>query len=410
MKQSRTILNTFILMVAGSVFAMQVPTQNKIDYDAERKRAFQLLDENKYTEALPILEKLAAAKPDDLPVIERLSITLLVDATITKKDRDQIKKEMVRARSLALKAKELGSNSPLIEIVLERLPPGADPDSLLEEKKRSPAEEALQEGEQAFSQGNMKVAIEHYARAAKLDPKLYEAPLFIGDVYYHSKMPDKAGEYYARAIAIDPDRETAYRYWGNVLMNNGRMEESKRKFIDAIIAEPYQKLPWQFLDSWAKRNRKELGHPLIDIPKSSVERKDDKNINILVNPDDKKDGTNAWMVYSLTRAGWLMSDNKKFTENFPNEKEYRHSLLEETSALAAAAESVAGQIKEGKLKEAALDISIANLLKLHKAGLIEPFVLLAIPDRGVASDYIDYRNKNRDKLRRYLAEYVINTP
>src|SRR5215475_1706002 len=107
MKQSRTILNAFILMVAGSVLAMQVPTQNKIDYDAERKRAFQLLDENKYTEALPILEMLAAAKPDDLPVIERLSITLLVDATITKKDRDQIKKEMVRARSLALKAKEL---------------------------------------------------------------------------------------------------------------------------------------------------------------------------------------------------------------------------------------------------------------------------------------------------------------
>src|SRR5262245_34494001 len=410
MKQARTILNAFILMVAGSVFAMQVPAQNKIDYDAERERAFQLLDENKYTEALPVLEKLAAAKPDDLPVIERLSITLLIDATITKKDRDEIKKEMVRARSLALKAKQLGSNSPLIEIVLERLPPGADPDTLLEEKKRNPAEEALQEGEQAFSQGNMKAAIEHYERAAKLDPKLYDAPLFIGDAYYHAKMPDKAGEYYARAIAIDPDRETAYRYWGNVLMNIGQMEESKLKFIEAIIAEPYQKLPWQFLDSWAKRNRKELGHPLIDIPKSSVERKDDKNINILVHPDDKKDGTNAWMVYSLIRAGWMMSDSKQFTENFPNEKEYRHSLLEETSALAAAAESVAGEIKKGKLKEASLDTSIANLLKLHKAGLIEPYVLLAIPDRGVASDYLDYRKKNRDKLRRYLAEYVINTP
>ncbi|MCI0664013.1 MAG: tetratricopeptide repeat protein, partial [Acidobacteria bacterium] len=369
-----------------------------------------LLDENKYSEALPILEKLAAAKPDDLPVIEYLAITILANTTITKKDRDELKKEYVRARTLALKAKELGSKSPLIEMVLERLPAGADPDSLVAEKKRTPAQEALNEGEQAFSQGDMKGAIEHYERAAKLDPKLYEAPLFIGDAYYHSKKTDKAGEFYARAIAIDPDRETAYRYWGNVLLSEGRMEESKEKFIEAIIAEPYQKLPWQFLTNWANRNRKELGHPLIEIPESSIERKDDKNINILVDPDDKKDGTSAWMVYSLMRVGWMIDNNKKFTETFPNEKVYRHSLLEECSALRATAENVSDLIKEGKLKEGSLDISIANLLKLHRAELIEAFVLLAIPDQGIARDYVDYRNKNRDKLRKYLAVYVINNP
>jgi tetratricopeptide (TPR) repeat protein len=409
MKQSRTILKAFILMIAGSLFVMQVPAQNPFDYDAERKRAFILLDENKYPEALPILEKLLAAKPDDLPVIERLSITLLIDASIAKKERDEIKKELVRARSLAMKAKEMGSNSPLIDIVLERLPPGADPDSLLAEKKRTPAEEALHEGEAAFSRGDMQSAIENYERAAKLDPKLYEAPLFIGDAYYHSKKYDKAGENYARAIAIDPDRETAYRYWGNVLLSNGQMEVSREKFIEAIIAEPYQKLPWQFLARWAEENQKELGHPRIDIPKSSVKRKDNSNIDILINLDEKNDGTTVWMVYSLARAAWL-GDNKKFAESFPNEKEYRHSLLEESTALRAAAETVVEKIKKGDLKEGSLDVSIANLLRLHKAGLIEPYVLLAIPDRGIANDYIDYRNKNREKLRRYLAEIVIVNP
>jgi tetratricopeptide (TPR) repeat protein len=409
MKQSRTILKAFILMIAGSLFVMQVPAQNPFDYDAERKRAFILLDENKYPEALPILEKLLAAKPDDLPVIERLSITLLIDASIAKKERDEIKKELVRARSLAMKAKEMGSNSPLIDIVLERLPPGADPDSLLAEKMRTPAEEALHEGEAAFSRGDMQSAIENYERAAKLDPKLYEAPLFIGDAYYHSKKYDKAGENYARAIAIDPDRETAYRYWGNVLLSNGQMEVSREKFIEAIIAEPYQKLPWQFLARWAEENQKELGHPRIDIPKSSVKRKDNSNIDILINLDEKNDGTTVWMVYSLARAAWL-GDNKKFAESFPNEKEYRHSLLEESTALRAAAETVVEKIKKGDLKEGSLDVSIANLLRLHKAGLIEPYVLLAIPDRGIANDYIDYRNKNREKLRRYLAEIVIVNP
>ena len=41
------------------------------------------------------------------------------------------------------------------------------------------------------------------------------------------------------------------------------------------------------------------------------------------------------------------------------------------------------------------------------ARLIEPFVLLAIPDEGIASDYEVYRKANRAKLRQYLLEYVV---
>ena len=64
------------------------------------------------------------------------------------------------------------------------------------------------------------------------------------------------------------------------------------------------------------------------------------------------------------------------------------------------------QLKEGKLKENSLDVSIANLLKLHRDGLIEVYVLVARPDEGIARDYAEYRKNNRDKLRRYLDEYV----
>ncbi len=110
------------------------------------------------------------------------------------------------------------------------------------------------------------------------------------------------------------------------------------------------------------------------------------------------------MVYSLTRAAWMAGE--KFSKAFPNEQRYRHSLPEEAEALRASAESVESQVKEGKLKESSLDVSIANLLKLHRAGLIEAYVLLAMPDSGITRDYAEYRRNNRDKLRRYLNEYV----
>jgi hypothetical protein len=63
-------------------------------------------------------------------------------------------------------------------------------------------------------------------------------------------------------------------------------------------------------------------------------------------------------------------------------------------------------VKNGKMREKDLEPAIANLLKVHNAGLLEAYVLLAKPDAGIARDYIEYRKNNRDKLRRYLNEYV----
>jgi tetratricopeptide (TPR) repeat protein len=409
MKSTRTFLSAlFCLLTVSAFFPItfaQTPAQEKFDYDAERKKALQLTEENKYPDALPILEKLAAAKPDDAVVLERLALAMIINITVSKRPAEEVKKELIRARSLALKSRDLGNNSSLVQLILEKVPPDVNPDDFIGNKNRTPAEEALYEGEGAFAKGEMDRAIKHYERAAKLDPKLYEAPLFIGDVHYKMKQIDKAGEFYARAIAIDPDRETAYRYWGNALMSAGRMEESREKFIEAIITTPYSQITWQFLAEWARRNQKQLGHPRIEIPTSSVKRKDDKNIDTFINTVEKKDGTEAWMIYSITRAAWMTE--KQFAQAFPGEKEYRHSLREEAEALRLTAEDVASQVKEGKLKEVSLDASIANLLKLYKAGLIEPYVLLAIPDAGIARDYAEYRKINRDKLRRYLNEYVI---
>jgi hypothetical protein len=187
-------------------------------------------------------------------------------------------------------------------------------------------------------------------------------------------------------------------------MREDTLKEPKEKLIDGVIANRYTRATWQFLSNWAERSGIQLGHPRIDIPTSSVQKKDDKNISVFVNPSEKKDGSDAWMLYSLSRAAWMT--DKKFSESFPNEKKYRHSLREEYESLSMAVESVQNQLKEGGLKESSLDVSIANLLKLHRDGLLEAYVLLVKVDEGIARDYAEYRKNNRDKLRRYLNEYV----
>ena len=104
------------------------------------------------------------------------------------------------------------------------------------------------------------------------------------------------------------------------------------------------------------------------------------------------------------RAAWTTNDFEKFRREHPGEKAYRHSLREEAEALRRVVEAVRQQTKDGKVKQ--LDPSLAALVKLHDEGLLEAYVLLARPDEGIARDYPAYRKDNRDKLRRYLTDYV----
>src|SRR5262249_34562011 len=150
---------------------------------------------------------------------------------------------------------------------------------------------------------------------------LYEAALFIGDVYFKSAEQIKAGEWFARAIEINPDRETAYRYWGDSLMKQGKVTEAGDKFVEAYIAEPYNRLARAGFVNWGERVNIQLAHPRVEFP-ASVNQKGENQTTITLDPKmlDKgdKDGTSAaWMIYSFTRASWATSE---FAKQYPNEK------------------------------------------------------------------------------------------
>jgi hypothetical protein len=72
--------------------------QTPENYDLERQRAFQLFDDHKLIDALPLLEKLAVAKPDDSAVLERLSFALAAKS-IGLADAAERRKLRIRARS-----------------------------------------------------------------------------------------------------------------------------------------------------------------------------------------------------------------------------------------------------------------------------------------------------------------------
>jgi tetratricopeptide (TPR) repeat protein len=398
-----------LLLCAAPALSQEVIREGQSEVDALRSRASQLMQESRLTEALPVLEKLSKALPNDAETAFYLGFARFTSAKMLK--GAPARKE---ARALAyaelVHARELGFKHPLLNSILQSLPPDGGGEDVY--SANAEADETMREAEAAFVQGHLDDAIAAYGRALKLDPKLYMAALFTGDAYVKKEQSERADEWFARAIEINPDIETAYRYWATGLTARGKTMEARDKYIEAFITEPYNSLARAGLVQWAQRNNFNLAHPRIDIP-TNVSSSAQGQINITLDESslkNKSDGSSAWMMYGIARAGWMVNKdgkNEKFSKQYPNEKAYRHSLAEEVDALRLVLESVSTQMKEKRIKR--LDPSLDNLMRLNDAGLLEAYILLARPDDGIAQDFAAYRKTNRDKLRRYVLEFVLST-
>lgn len=387
-------LRFLALLLLSLCFASSTLAQD----NEERRRAFQLYKDGKYVEALPVFEKVAVASPNDVEVIETLGF-LVMTQTVYLPDAAARKQARLRGRDILLKAQQLGSTNTLVRTMIESVPPDGGDDTSFSTRKE--VDEAMHAGEAAFAKGDFPKALEMYQRALLFDPKLYEAALFVGDVYFATAEQKKAGEWFARAVAIDPNRETAYRYWGDALMKQGRATEAGEKFVEAYIAEPYNRLARASLLSWGDKLQMELAHPPVDLP-ANVAAKPEGGATITLpsNIDDKTGAGAAWTAYGLIRASWTMNE---FLKQHPNEKTYRHSLKEEVAAIRGAITTLSKQKGDAQKGDEALQI----LMKLDKEGLLEPFILLALPDEGIAQDFVAYRKTNVENLRRYVKLYVL---
>jgi tetratricopeptide (TPR) repeat protein len=388
-----------LVLILPWILLATVWAQTRTDdfYNNERRQAIELYNQNKRLDALPLFEDLVKREPKDPQNLVHLADCIVVKSS-TMEDQGAAAKERIRARELLLKARELGENSNLAQTLLEAIPL----DGVIKYSD-DPAGQAMRAAEVAFAKRDFEEAIKNYSKALELQPTNYYAALDIGDSYFAAKNFPLAGEWYGRASQIDPNKETAYRYYADMLTKNGEMQMARTKAIEAVVAEPYKPITWRGLQQWAGANKLQLTLPHISVP-NSVSQKDDTHININIDPNQSQDAMSVWLIYSMSRAKWRGDEFKK---RFPNEKEYRHSLAEESEALSVAASVLTGDSKKKKQSSVPKDPNLALLLKLSEAKMLEPYVLLNGADQGIAFDYELYRQQNRVKLEEYLSEFVV---
>jgi tetratricopeptide (TPR) repeat protein len=388
----------FLVFCLSILYCPLVSAQTGENIDELRQKILDLTKQTKYTEALPLLEKIVVAEPKNAEMRFQLGFALIAQANITK-DETTEKRLRVRARNEFIKSKELGEPDPLVDALIQGMSPdgSAGPDF----SKNVKANALMIEAEGYFSQGKMDEALKNYQKALELDPKLYHAALFAGDVFMHREDYAQAELWYNRAIAINPNLETAYRYSATPLMKQGKTEAARDRYIEAFITEPYNKFALAGLIQWGQLTKTNLAHPDISIPTNvTFDDKGNANINLDASAlGGKDDGSFAWISYGATRSTWR---KELFAKRFPNEPAYRHSLPEEAEALLSVI-TLATADKKAK----SLSPSLTKLKKLNDEGLLEAYILLARPDAGIAQDHPAYLKENREKLRRYMVQYVV---
>lgn len=392
LKKFACFFAVLLCLAASATFSVKAQT------DEELKEALvkglTLFERQQYVEALPHLEVLVKAMPDEAKLHFIYGFSLVAKSKQTS-DIEESKQLAAKALEEFKTAKKLGmteaSNENMINLLSGNMAAGSG--SKL--SKNEEANKLMNQAESHFTRSEYDKAIEFYQKALAIDPTIYEAALYSGDSYVQKKDWANAEKAYQKAISIDPNRETAYRYSATPLMKQEKYDEARNRYIEALITEPYSQMSPRGISQWAQVTGAKLGHPKVNFPELKF---DEQGRAMMAAPVDNPNYNSEWKGYLAVRMDWRKD---KFAKTFPSNKTYRHTLREEVEAVRNTLKSA----KEQNLSNPQFEI----LQKLDNEGLLESYILMAQADEGIAQDHAEYLKANRAKLRQYVLNYVIQS-
>ncbi|WP_241547788.1 tetratricopeptide repeat protein [Leptospira stimsonii] len=108
----------------------------------------------------------------------------------------------------------------------------------------SSKEDALtfyKEGVQAYSERNLKTAIEKFELASKEDKKLISSRIMLGKSYYYSGRFEDAKKVFEDVVSDFPGNSNAHSWLGRILLNEGtKKEEAKQHLVYATQSDDSQ--------------------------------------------------------------------------------------------------------------------------------------------------------------------------
>jgi len=107
-----------------------------------------------------------------------------------------------------------------------------------ESAPKSKAHRLITEGDALYNKGNFDGAMEKYKRALKMNPKLDEAHVRLGDIYLRKGFYKKSGIEFQKAIKINPLNKFARFGYADILLEEGKPKESRLELKKVLNIDP----------------------------------------------------------------------------------------------------------------------------------------------------------------------------
>jgi tetratricopeptide (TPR) repeat protein len=345
--------------------------------------------------ALPLYDDLAKANPKEPLYAERLAVCLYAQsAPMEAGPARKALLEKIRAETKTAVA--LGSQENVAVVIAN-----FDLSLVDSEQGETLAKAIWRSGEPYFGKREFKEALNRYAAAAELEPKVVEPALFAGDAAQFIGDLPTAASWYQKAVQIDPHYAKAYARWGDAIVRiNHDAAGAKAKYIDAIVANPGDPLGWNGLSTWAQAQGAVLAAPKIKPPSGGMEM-----FKALGHDASSR---SPWASYVVDLYAYE-SDAKAspigtFHQDYPGEAKARRSMHGEAKALHATAVEVASKAKKGEQPPE----EFRDLIAVDKAGLLECWVLFHWADEGMAQEYLQFSKDHWEKLHEYIDRFEIH--
>jgi len=361
--------------------------------DKEYVQAMELIQKGSPIIALPILEKIAPRYNNDAEFLAHFGVAIIGNS-VTYKDKAKRKTELIRGAEILKKAKKLGTKNVLALHYLDLIENGAEIDSISGSPNKE-VEAAIREGEAFYGRGEFEKAFASYEKAFKLDPKSYEAALFAGDTFFAQKKFAESESWFGKAAAINPNREQAFRFWADALASQNKGNEALEKYAQAFIAEPGSRITFDALIEATRNLGKRRSSPFVLIPSKESEAGIIIDPNLIENEAERK----IWNNFTEKRKTQIENFNK-----VANGRQFVPTLIENVEAIKSVATGGKNALQNDKTLK--LSKSLENLIKIDSLGMSDVYLMLFVSDEN--QEYENFREKNRDRMKKFLVDYFAN--
>ncbi|MCB9793066.1 MAG: tetratricopeptide repeat protein [Alphaproteobacteria bacterium] len=251
------------------------------------------------------------------------------------------------------------------------------------------AHAALDAAEAAFQSQDLLEAERQYEQALALCPDAVPWYTWYGDVWFAQRDFEHAIELYQKSIDLDPCFWPAHRFIADARAHQGRMDEALEDAARAVACNPSYGFGWSFLDALAIR----AGGVSL--------RVDTDKPTILPTPDG---------------AELLLPDGQRQAPGFQG----GIGLLYATAKVGAGDTLTPLQRERAAVRQVLMfvrqsadqlpdeDLALWALLAQADAeGYLDEAIFVLLLDEDLLPEFLEYRERNLDRLVRYVRRYLV---